>query len=185
MKKPLTRKSTKPFTVLALDPSLTAFGYSIVEGNKHVIDFGCIKTNPSDKKLRIRKGDDRMRRISEINDVLIDKMNKYDLDYIVSELPHGSQSATAAMALGMVSALVQTLADVWMVGIEWFSEADSKRFVLGKQSATKKEMIQAIDKLFKVDWTGIGYKDEAIADSLAIYYSAWKYSPMFKKLKNA
>ena len=165
--------------VLAFDPSITAFGWVVMKG-KEVVDCGCIKTAPTDKRNRIRKGDDRTRRVTEINTVLMQVIDKYDICYIVSELPHGSQSAIAATMLGIVTGMVQTIADIYELGLEWYSEADSKRNALGKQSAEKKEMINKMKTLYHVDWTGIKYKDEAIADALGVYDVASKNSAIIK-----
>jgi Holliday junction resolvasome RuvABC endonuclease subunit len=147
-----------------------------------VMDSGCVKTEPSDKKMRIRKSDDRMRRISEINQKLKQVIETHGVSYIVSELPHGSQNAQAAMALGMVSGVVQTIADFTDMGIEWFSEGDSKKATLFKISSTKQDMIDAIDKIFDVRWSGKKYIDEAVADSLSVYNCAMKTSPFIKTL---
>lgn len=179
----MKRTAGGKLVVLCCDPSLTAFGYAVVTGNK-VLDSGCIKTEPSDKKMRIRKSDDRMRRISEINQTLKKVIEEFDVAYIVSELPHGSQNAQAAMALGMVSGVVQTIADFLNIGIEWYSEGDSKKATLFKISSTKQDMIDAIDKIFEVRWSGKKYIDEAVADSLSIYNCSMKTSPFIKTLNN-
>jgi Holliday junction resolvasome RuvABC endonuclease subunit len=178
----MERKKRIP-NVLSFDPSLTAFGW-VVMNKDTVIDKGCIKTEPNHKKQRIRKGDDDMRRVSEINAELLRIVKKYKIIYIVSELPHGSQNASASNALGMVKGAVQALSDFYGVGLEWFSEADGKKAILRKNTATKKEIINRVDEIFKVDWTGIKYKDEAIADALAIYYCAQLHSHVVRTFKN-
>jgi Holliday junction resolvasome RuvABC endonuclease subunit len=174
-------KKIHGFTVLCLDPSITAFGWAVIRDNL-ILEAGCIKTTPTDKKLRIRKGDDRCRRITEINSVLIDVIKRHSICFIVSEQPHGSQSAVAAIMIGITLGLIQTLADCLEIGLEWYSEGDSKSCVLGKHKAEKEEMVKAIDKLYKVAWTSIGYKDEAIADSVALYHTAKKLSPTIKMM---
>ena len=176
-----TKKIKDGFNVLCLDPSLTAFGFVVV-CKKNVLTSGCIKTKPTDKKLRIRKGDDRMRRISEINQILKEVIEKYKISYIVSELPHGSQSAIAAVSLGLVSGAVQAMADFLDIGLEWYSEQDAKRCALGKNSAAKKEMIDRMKMVYKVAWPKTKYKQEAIADALAIHYVANKNSHVLKTM---
>ena len=66
--------------------------------------------------------------------------------------------------IGGVTAIIQTLSDVLDIAIEWYSEQDSKNAIFGKRAATKKAMVDAIGKLYKIIWTGIAYKDEAVAD---------------------
>lgn len=167
--------------VLCLDPSLTAFGWSVVSDFR-VLARGCIRTEKLVKKLKIRKGDDDVRRISEINTKLKEIIEQYRIVFIVSELPHGSQSSSAANALGMVKGELQTISDFMNIGLEWYSEAEAKKAVLGKHASTKTEMIESINKLFEVNWEGIKYVDEAVADSLAIYYVASQQSPVLKYL---
>jgi Holliday junction resolvasome RuvABC endonuclease subunit len=173
-------------TILANDPSMTAWGWVVLDFSGFVIESGCIKTEGvPKKKRRIRKGDDTVRRVSEINQVLLDVIKRNNVRYILSELPHGSQNASAAVMIGICTGVMQTIADTLDIGIEWFSEGDSKKCLLGKISATKDETIQAIDALYKntITWTGKKYKDEAIADAMSIYHVARKTSPTLKLLK--
>ena len=170
-------------TILTNDPSMTAWGYSVLDYQNNILFVDCIKTKTEGKKRRIRKGDETVQRVSEINQVLLAAIKKYNVNLILSELPHGSQNAAAAVMIGVVSGVAQTISDCLGISIEWFSEGDSKKAVLRKQSATKQEMIDAIDKLYNVPWTGTKYKDEAIADSLAIHYVASKQSAILKMFK--
>jgi len=171
------------FNILCLDPSLTNFGYAIVCKDK-VMATGCISTKPTAKKMRIRKSDDRLNRVSEINETLKEAMELYPIKYIVSELPHGSQNAAASIALGLISGSVQGMADFLNIGLEWYSEADCKKALLGKISATKEETIIAIAKKYEVAWPGAKYKKEAIADALQVYYCANRNSATIRVMKN-
>jgi Holliday junction resolvasome RuvABC endonuclease subunit len=177
-----TNHKNQGFNILCLDPSLSAFGWVVIK-ETWVEDRGCIKTVPAKKKSRIRKGDDRCRRITEINTELLRVIRQYKISYIISEQPHGSQSAVAATALGILIGLIQTLADTLDIGLEWYNEADSKKCALGKVSATKEEMVVAMNKLYVVDWFHVGYKDEAVADALAIYHVASKNSAVLKMMR--
>ena len=176
-------KQAPAFIVLTNDPSITAWGYAVLDVKNKVLTTGCIKTEPKHKMLRIRKGDDTVRRVSEINQHLLSVIRKYKVTYILSELPHGSQSATAAVMIGIVTGVMQTIADTLEIGVEWYSEGDSKKTVLGKRSAVKQEMISAVDDLYEVPWEGIGYRDEAVADALAIHYTASKQSNVIQLFK--
>jgi Holliday junction resolvasome RuvABC endonuclease subunit len=174
----------KQGTILTNDPSMTAWGWVALDWKGNIIEKGCIKTSGvPKKKRRIRKGDDTVRRVNEINQELLKVIKQYKVDYILSELPHGSQNASAAVMIGIVTGIMQTLSDSLEIGIEWYSEGDAKKCVLGRQSATKGDMIEAINKLYDVHWTEVGYKDEAIADALAIHYVATKQSSTLKLLK--
>jgi Holliday junction resolvasome RuvABC endonuclease subunit len=174
----------REFTIITNDPSMTAWGYSILTYSNEILFVDCIKTEKLAKKLRIRVGDDDCRRIHEIGCILRDVINKYNVNFIIGELPGGgSKSSSAAKSLGQAKSILQSAATFLNISIEWFSEGDAKKAVLRKQSATKQEMIDAIDKLYDVPWTGTKYKDEAIADSLAIYYVASQQSSILKMFR--
>lgn len=162
---------------------MTEWGYVVLSNRGRIIIHNCIQTKPDLKKNRIRKGDSTVRRISEINKELLEVIKRYDVRYILAELPHGSQNADAAVMIGVVTGIIQTISDTLGIGIEWYSEGDSKKLVLGKRSATKQEMIERIDTLYKIQWSKFKYHNEAIADALAIHFIASKQSPTLKFLK--
>ncbi len=176
--------STMRRTILTNDPSLRGWGWAVLSVGSDVLEAGCIKTESEHKKKRIRKGDDNIRRISEIVLKLLDVIRTYNVTFIVSELPHGSQNAAAATMIGIVTGIAQTIADTLDLPIEWFSEADAKKAVLGKKAGTKEEMIRAINKRYlNVPWPGAGYKNEAIADALAIHFVAKQQSSTLKMMR--
>lgn len=164
--------SPKPQVIVAHDPSITAWGVVVIDLTGKVLDVVCIKTSSEAKARRIRKGDDTVRRVSEVVHALLEVEKAYNIRFMVSELPHGSQSASAAVMIGIVTGVAQTFADCFNIPIEWYSEGDSKKCLLGKRSATKNETKVAISKLYNVPWTGVGYKDESIADAMSIYHLA-------------
>ena len=169
--------------VLTNDPSITAWGWAVVNPlDNTVVDCGAIKTTPQSAKLRTRKGDDRVRRVSEINFKLIEITKKHNIALITSELPHGSQSAVAAMMIGVVTGIMQTIGDCFSIPVEWFSEGDAKMATLGKRSAEKFEMVQKVSDLFEWNLTGVKWRDEAVADALAVYYVAKRHSTSLKML---
>lgn len=171
--------------ILTNDPSMTAWGWALVSFKGTVKEVGCIKTETEHNKRRIRKGDDTCRRVSEINRTLIDIIQRNKVQLILSELPHGSQNASAAVMIGVVTGIAQTLSDTLNIPIEWYSEQDSKKNVLQKKSATKQEMVDAVAKRIKVPWFNVKYKDEAVADALAVYLTASKQSPIISYMKNS
>lgn len=173
-------RKEKTFNVLTNDPSMTAWGWAVMDLSGNVIKTGCIRTSPETKARRIRAGDDKVRRVNEINVQLLQIIRNNDVCMILSELPHGSQSASAAVMIGIVTGIVQTVSDVLNIPVEWYSEADAKNRLLGKRSAAKQDIIQAISKLYRVPWKNIKYHDEAVADAIAIYNVAKDQSCIFK-----
>lgn len=172
--------------ILTNDPSFKAWGYcAITLSERKVVDVGCIKTDKESTKRRIREGDDLVRRISEITDVLLGLTKKYNIKMVLCELPHGSQTARAAVMIGAVTGIMQSFATTLQIPTEWFSEYDAKKTLLNRRKATKDEVIQAIDGLYTIPWTGVLYKDEAIADAMAIYNCAIKKSTSLQILTRA
>jgi Holliday junction resolvasome RuvABC endonuclease subunit len=172
------------FTIMTNDPSMTNWGYCILTSDNKILTVGCVRTKTDGAKRRIRKGDETVHRVSEINQELIQVIKEYKVDFLLSELPHGSQSASAAVMIGIVAGIAQTLSNALNIPIEWYSEGDAKKAVLGKQSATKYEMKCCIDKLYNVPWTGFIGQDEHIADALAVHYAALKESPTLQLFRN-
>ena len=168
--------------ILANDPSMTAWGWVLFDATGKIEMTGAIKTSPADKKLRIRKGDDRIRRVSE----LVQQLNQILLDYhvrlLLSEQPHGSQSASAAIMIGMTAGIMQTLADVHEIPIEWYSEGEAKKSISGKRSVAKDDMVALVDELYDVPWGKHKWQNQAIADAIAVYHVAKQNSEMMKML---
>lgn len=173
------------FRILANDPSICAWGFAVLDGQGKILEVGCIKTESGGKKLRVRKGDDTVRRVREINTRLLDVINRHQISYILSELPHGSQSASAAVMIGICIGIMQTISDTMGLGLEWYSEGDSKKNLLGKLSAEKRETIDKIASLYKVPWTKTKYIDEAVADAISIHYCASNQSSTLKLFKKS
>jgi Holliday junction resolvasome RuvABC endonuclease subunit len=174
---------SRQFNILTNDPSFTAWGWVVITNQGEILDFGCIKTAPEQKKRRIRKSDDTGRRTSEIIQKLLEVIKEYNVSFLLSESPHGSQNASAAVMIGVVTGIVYTLSECLNIPLETYSEGDSKKCLLGKLSATKNETIQAISKLYDIIWTKVGYKDEAIADAISIFHVANKQSPTLKMMR--
>ena len=170
-------------TIITFDPSFTAWGYAVLDYDNNVITAGCIKTEPESKKRRIRKSDDRTRRAEDITRQLLRMIKQYNVNYILSEMPHGSQNAMAAIMMGIVVGIVVGISECLNIPAEYYSEQDAKKALLNKRSATKAEIIKAIDGIYKVKWTFFKYKDEAIADALAVHHVATLQSPTLKMLK--
>lgn len=183
MKRTKPVKKAKP-TILANDPSIGGWGFAIIDFQGNVLHANCIKTKKESKKLRMRQGDDRVRRIQEINTVLKTVIRKYNVQYILGELPHGSQSASSAIMLGICPGILQTISDFENLPIEWYSEGDAKKALCGKISLSKTETIAHIKKIYNVQFSGVKYKDEAIADALAIHNVAMQKSPALISYRN-
>ena len=180
----MERISKKP-RILTCDPSFTAWGWAVLEGHM-VKATGVIVTKPETKKRRIRVGDDDVRRTGELITQLVKIIDKYKVTFIVTELPHGSQNSRGAIMIGIVLGVLQSFNIIRNIPVEWYSENDAKKALLGRISATKQQVIDAVADLYEVEWQfksngePLKYHNEAVADALAIYYCAECNSPTIK-----
>jgi len=180
----LKHSSPKHSAILTNDPSLTAWGWAVLDETMMLKDHGCIKTAPEQKKRRIRKSDDTSRRASDITRELLRVIKKHDVKFILSESPHGSQNASAAVMIGLCCGITTALSEALEIPIEYYSEGDSKKECLGKLAATKDEMVARMTSIFGKEWkTGTKYIDEAVADALAVYVVASHQSTSLKLLR--
>ena len=162
--------------VLACDPSLRAWGYAVLNGDI-IEDCGCIQTVPLVKKNKVTVADDRIRRIREINNQLKSIFLEHDIRTIVCEQPHGSQTATGAIMIGITMGIMQTISDMTFIPIEWYSEKKAKKACgFETKKVSKEDMVIRIKELYGYEWaSGVKYWDSAVADSLAVY-QAYKNS---------
>ena len=159
--------------IMANDPSFTAWGWVVFDTDKpkDVLDCGCIKTENSQKKRNLRAGDDRVRRISIINNQLLGIIDKHEVNYILAEAPTGSQSSSAAMMIGAVTGIIQTIADCRKTPIDWYTIHDIRKVLGIRVNSSKPDIFKAVSKKYKGTWYANKpkYVQEAIADAIAVY----------------
>lgn len=171
--------------ILTNDPSMTAWGWAVLTPDGAVKAVGAIKTEPAGKKLRIRKGDDRVRRAGELVHQLRALVDEWNIRLILSELPHGSQNAQAAIMMGMVAGVVETMGACLQIPVEWYSEADAKKALCGKATLSKDHTRILIDNTYKdIKWARVKWIDEAVADAMAVYHVARQQSQLIKMLRS-
>ena len=167
--------------IMAHDPSLTAWGWAVINQHGIIVDSGAIKTESKAKTNRIRKGDDRVRRVREICIALKDTITKYGITYMVSELPHGSQNSNAAIMVGIVAGIIEATSLWGDIGVEWYSENDAKKSICGNAQMGKDDMVKLVAKTYaSFPNRGVKWIDQAVADSMAVYHVAVKQSPVLK-----
>lgn len=180
------KRSEKKNLIMTNDPSMTGWGWAVIDPKDNtVVDCGMIHTEPANKALRTRKGDDRVRRVQELTFELIRVIKKYHIALIVSELPHGSQSAVAAIMIGISTGVMQALGDALGVPVEWFSESDAKLAAANRRHVPKGHMVAIMENLYPdTQWKKTKLANEAIADSLAVFHVARRQSTILKHLTN-
>jgi Holliday junction resolvasome RuvABC endonuclease subunit len=164
--------------ILAIDPSIRETGYVVFqrESTDHEfepVEGSCLKTQKSDKYDK--KGQDRLRRIGQINHGLQLVIKRRNIEYIVSELPTGSQSASAATTLGLVTGAVKTICDLNDISHSFYNDKMCKSVVFNKKM-DKDEVVEAMQEEYPdaYIWQDVKYRDQSMADSIVVFKTALK-----------
>lgn len=158
--------------ILYCDPSAAAFGYAIMDGDRYV-SGGMRKLTPEGKDSLARK----CLAISMNCLTMLDELTRtHAIGAVVTELPHGSQSAVAAWYLSTVNSTLYVYCMLKGIPITHISESDAKKTLHGRSRGVEKQ--ETVDRLIDI-YPSFSYipanvrtKVElyAIADSLAIYH---------------
>jgi len=110
---------TRGVTIVGLDGSLTAFGWSIVvlspSAGLTVIEAGCVRTKPDPRSRHLYAADSDGARVDAIATVVLDVIARAPAALqgaggrlVAIEAPAGSQHASAAKALGLAYGISRT-----------------------------------------------------------------------------
>lgn len=137
--------------VMAMDPGFGKFGVAIIEidnDKDSVVHVDVIRTNKSNKKTKVLSSTDDDRRGREIVKVLWGLDSLYHpAIYTCEERPLvRNASSSAKIAIGWTIAL--TLAAIRGVPLVQQSPMNIKLRTAGKKTATKLDIIKAMDKIY-------------------------------------
>jgi len=159
--------------VLAVDPSLRAFGYCVLKGGKYILDCGCIRTEPI---KGLKDADSYTERIRIIAKTLSDIITKYKVDRAILETPMGSQSVAAVKALSSAQALTVSVCTVLNIPFSTIDARTVKKTLTGSRDAEKDEIMAVVaSKFYDFNtWASTVNKitREAVSDSLAVYLAS-------------
>lgn len=149
--------------VLGLEPSLTAYGWSIVDVStspSKVLAVGCVRTKPMPKKKRhLYQTDQDAIRLNTIAATLAKlvvglppeslgffekKPESLRIDHIVCEAPAGAQHATTAKALGQTLGLTIGVCAALGRHIRFVQAHEIKMKIGGALHATKEEVARGV-----------------------------------------
>ena len=163
--------------VMGFDPSLSNFGMSkgnIVDGIWIPDTVGLITTAKGKNLKQVRKSSDDLRRCGELIGGLSDFVK--DVDVVFVEVPHGSQSASAAYSKGVSHMAIATI----QVPVIQCTAEEVKVAATGQKTASKKDMIDWAFGLYPdLDWLRARGKsdgdltnaNEHIADSMGAVHA--------------
>jgi Holliday junction resolvasome RuvABC endonuclease subunit len=162
--------------ILGLDPSLTGFGWAVVDGDRRVLDCGVISTKPQHKKRGIRVMDSQCQRSDVILSVLDSVRQKHpgEIRCVVAEGPAGSKSVKAACALERAAATWQTWAYMHEMPRVMVTSGDIKR-ITSHAAATKEDVETAVwDWVAELDTYHVPpSKREHVFDAIGAVIAAW------------
>lgn len=156
--------------LLCLDAGFAAMGYAVISlPDERIIEHGTVTTKPANKKLGVRVADDLFQRCQSTVRELSSVVLKYSVNGVVVELPHGgAQSASAARAMAMATALVACLTEHHGLPVECTTPDAGKRIVKPKGPVTKEEVAARVQERFNLP----APLSEHASDAAAAYLSA-------------
>lgn len=158
---------------------MTATGWVAIDKNnpseyESMVDYGCITTTP-DKRCKL-KSEGNVKRAQFVSNKLIEIIDKYSVKVICTELPSGSQNASAATQLSLVVGSIIGITQSLKIPISLITPRGLKKIVTGSSTASKKEVINTVKPRFKMldlleenDMTN--KKWEAVGDATGAYIS--------------
>lgn len=162
--------------VLSLDPSKSCTGYVLWDLEENtIVDTGTFQIETQGKfRLKTEKYAEETNLYAQF---FRDLFEKWQFGVIVTEYPHGSQSATASRALAMVNAVILTFSQLVLdTPAITYLETHTKRAYFGRGDVSKDEVREAMKKEFP-DYEPptrghkvTRYRDEAICDALLVLH---------------
>lgn len=135
-------------TLLTLDVGFEHTGWAVIERHKdedRFVDVGVITTKKSDKKQKVRMADENAMRGAQIATGLDLIIKVYGCRAMIGELPSGgAKSALAMRSMAAATTAVSAAAAILGIPSEWCSPNDVKLATVGKKSATKAEIMDAV-----------------------------------------
>jgi Holliday junction resolvasome RuvABC endonuclease subunit len=168
--------------ILGIDPSQKNLGlvkaaFTPQGGKLAIIDMKLISTEKGSDTKQVRKSSDNLRRAQEQATVLRE-WEKW-ADIVMSEIPHGSQSASAMFSYGVCIGLL-----AWVSRpLIQISATETKKAAVGRSTATKREMIEWAEGLYpSAPWLRVrgnanGHiidDNEHLADAIGVIHAGLK-----------
>lgn len=139
--------------IVALDPSLTAFGMAAVlvgDGSPRVLASTCITTDVGDK-AHTYAGDRDARRLDVIAHGLVAFLDAHQPHVIAAEAPAGAQGYRAAFSLGAALGVSRGVLAARGLACMLVQAGEVKALVAGSRAASKLDLAAAVTRA--TGWT--------------------------------
>ncbi len=158
--------------VLGIDGGFASIGVAVVDlalDGELLRDVWVLRTEKSAKKLGVRSGDDTARRAREIAHHLDLAITSHQPVAIALEAPSWPRNAGVAAKMGVAFGVVFALAEKHRLPLVMASPQDVKKKLCSSASASKDEIIRAIEGRFPcVTWPSQKTLWEHAADAIAV-----------------
>lgn len=160
---PLTASSK----VLSIDPSFSYLGWGVFS-NSTLIDSGCLQK----KKLTLFEF------AKEFNKIVDEVLSKHDIALIVTEIPVGSKSYSAAKALAFCNGMVFASLSRYNIPVAAIEPKKAKHDISGAYKLDKDGVLAAVEQnmpsIFNEIKNKHKYLKETLADCAILYRSAFE-----------
>lgn len=161
--------------ILAVDVGFKSTGVAVMEKENDYswreLHVGCIRPPVNTGRLALRKAEADVARTMTTARDLHGLIDKYLIERIVVELPHGGALNGRAMrAMGLASGMIATIVQVAGLACEWYTPRETRVAATGRPNATKDEVMYAMADLYpKLKALKHKVDRENAADALATF----------------
>lgn len=137
-------------TVLGLDPGFACIGYAVVNllpTEEKILNMGVLRTEKSNKKLKVFASDDNVRRAREIYTFLRDLAQDGPcgpISAICAETMSFPRSSSVAAKMAMCWGVVAALSEQFNIPVVQSSPQQLKKNVAGSMKAAKEDVQKAL-----------------------------------------
>jgi Holliday junction resolvasome RuvABC endonuclease subunit len=158
--------------VLGIDGGFASLGLSVVDlqpDHERLLDVWVVRTEKSAKKLGVRSGDDSIRRARELAHHVGLAITSHQPGAIALESPSWPRNAGVAAKMGMAFGVIAGLAEKHRLPLVMASPMDVKLAVARSKTATKEDVIAAIERRYpSVTWPSQKTLWEHAADAIGV-----------------
>lgn len=133
--------------ILAIDPTFSNFGYALLNEKLEVADVG-VWTTKRDTNKKTRVSDDDSFRTQQLARQIGEYVINKNIRGIMGERPSGAQTAMALKSFCTANTIVDCISALMGLPVEWCTPGETKMGFVGRKSAGKKEIMDAVAKYY-------------------------------------
>jgi crossover junction endodeoxyribonuclease RuvC len=152
----------RPTVVLGIDPGFASIGFAAVglaSASERVLRAWVVRTEPSARKRQVRASEDNARRAMEIAAAVEAALGEFAPVALAAETMSWPRNAAAAAKVALAWGVLCAAAHRHRLPLVQASPQEVKRAVCGRKSASKGEVIEALE---------LRYPDIELPDQLTL-----------------